>query len=59
MPNTKPPITTVPLAIAYHDELMAARKEGEGEMMEIVNVLYLTDNTTVETVDEMAKHGKE
>ncbi|GMH57835.1 hypothetical protein TrRE_jg314 [Triparma retinervis] len=53
MPNTKPPITTVPLALKYHEELMAARGGGD---MDIVNVLYLTDNTKVETVDEMAKH---
>ena len=34
---------------------MAARGGGD---MDIVNVLYLTDNTKVETVDEMAKHGE-
>mmetsp|Transcript_3927 Transcript_3927/g.7927 ORF Transcript_3927/g.7927 Transcript_3927/m.7927 type:complete len:360 (+) Transcript_3927:220-1299(+) len=54
MPNTKPPITTVPQAIAYNQQLNSAKAEGDD--MKIVNVLYLTDNTSVETVVEMMEH---
>ena len=55
MPNTKPPITTVGLCLEYNSELRAAA-DAAGASVDIVNVLYLTDNTSVETVDEMSKH---
>jgi len=53
MPNTKPPITTVERAVEYHNLLNSAKGASS---IDIVNVLYLTDNTTVDTVLEMKKH---
>ncbi|MEX0900421.1 MAG: dihydroorotase [Gammaproteobacteria bacterium] len=43
MPNLKPPVTTVALARAYRDRILAARPNGS--TFEPLMTLYLTDNT--------------
>lgn len=50
MPNLKPPVTTVALASAYRDRILAARPAGSG--FEPLMTLYLTDNTSA---DEIAR----
>ncbi len=43
MPNLRPPVTTVELALAYRERILAALPEGSG--FEPLMTLYLTDNT--------------
>jgi len=50
MPNLKPPVTTVALASAYRDRILAARPAGSD--FEPLMTLYLTDNTSA---DEIAR----
>lgn len=50
MPNLKPPVTTVALADAYRQRILAARPAGSD--FEPLMTLYLTDNTQP---DEIAK----
>lgn len=50
MPNLKPPVTTVTLAAAYRERILAALPAGM--TFEPLMTLYLTDNTTP---DEIAK----
>ena len=59
MPNTQPPITTVPLCLAYKAALETALAAAPNAIdgFKFINVLYLTDVTTVETVREMHKNG--
>ncbi len=44
MPNLKPPVTTMALALAYRERLRAARPPGSA--FEPLMTLYLTDSTT-------------
>lgn len=55
MPNLKPPITTPEQALAYKEKILAAVPEGV--TFEPLMTLYLTDNTTPETVREAKKAG--
>jgi dihydroorotase len=50
MPNLKPPVTTVSLALAYRNRIIAALPEGAG--FTPLMTLYLTDNTSA---DEIAR----
>ena len=43
MPNLRPPVTTVELALAYRERILAALPDGSG--FEPLMTLYLTDNT--------------
>ncbi len=59
MPNLKPPVTTVALAAAYRDRILAAlAKAGiaQGAFTPLMT-LYLTDNTRVEDIEDAAKSG--
>ncbi|GMH93196.1 hypothetical protein TrVE_jg9572 [Triparma verrucosa] len=58
MPNTSPPITTVELCQEYYQKLTSAAQAAPAGApnMEFLSVLYLTDMTTVATVEEMVKH---
>jgi len=48
MPNLKPPVTTVALAMAYRERLLAAVPGGRA--FEPLMTLYLTDNTAPEEI---------
>jgi len=48
MPNLKPPVTTVALAAAYRERLLAAVPAGR--VFEPLMTLYLTDNTAPEEI---------
>jgi dihydroorotase len=48
MPNLKPPVTTVALAAAYRDRILAARPAGS--TFEPLMTMYLTETTTAEEV---------
>lgn len=53
MPNLKPPVTTVALALAYRDRIMAALSEAgvaPGVFTPLMT-LYLTDNTSADEID--------
>ena len=52
MPNLKPPVTTVDLARAYRDRILAALHQvaGTGTKFEPLMTLYLTDNTSAEEI---------
>jgi len=53
MPNLKPPVTTVAMAKAYHDRIIAALPEGSD--FEPLMTLYLTDITTPEEIKRVAE----
>lgn len=55
MPNLKPPVTTVELAAAYRERILAARPEGS--QFEPLMTLYLTDQTSAETVRQAKASG--
>lgn len=55
MPNLKPPITTVAQALEYKKQIQAATPENCA--FEPLMCLYLTDNTTPETVREAKAAG--
>lgn len=55
MPNLKPPVTTVPLAAAYRERILAALPEGM--VFEPLMTLYLTDRTTPSDVASAASSG--
>ncbi|KPN71627.1 dihydroorotase [Neisseria sp. 83E34] len=55
MPNLKPPVTTVAQALAYKQQILDAVPEGLP--FEPLMSLYLTDNTTPETVREAKAAG--
>ena len=55
MPNLKPPVTTVALAAAYRERLLAAVPSGRA--FEPLMTLYLTDNTAPEEVVRARQSG--
>ncbi|QSA99191.1 dihydroorotase [Methylococcus sp. EFPC2] len=52
MPNLKPPVTTVALALAYRERILAALPAGSG--FQPLMTLYLTESTTADDVREAA-----
>ena len=55
MPNLKPPVTNVEQALAYKQQILAAVPKGL--IFEPLMALYLTDNTTPNTVREAKAAG--
>lgn len=55
MPNLKPPVTTVALASAYRDRILAALPAGSD--FDPLMVLYLTDNTPPEEIRKAKDSG--
>lgn len=55
MPNLKPPVTTVELAAAYRERILAALPAGMD--FEPLMTLYLTDNTPAEEVRRAVASG--
>jgi dihydroorotase len=55
MPNLRPPVTNVDLALAYRDRILQALPKGL--QFEPLMTLYLTDNTTVAEVEKAFKSG--
>lgn len=55
MPNLKPPVTTVALAAAYRDRILAALPAGLS--FEPLMTLYLTDNTAPEEITKAVESG--
>ena len=55
MPNLKPPVASVADALAYRARIEAALPEGS--TFEPLMTLYLTDNTTPDTVREAKAAG--
>ena len=51
MPNLKPPVTTVALAAAYRDRILAALPAGGAGLFQPLMTLYLTDNMPPAEVD--------
>lgn len=56
MPNLRPPVTTVPLALAYRDRILAALPSGA--RFEPLMTLYLTDNTPPEEIAAARASGR-
>lgn len=58
MPNLRPPVTTVALAAAYRDRIMAAHAATSSlPPFEPLMVLYLTDNTPADEIDRACDSG--
>jgi dihydroorotase len=55
MPNLKPPVTTVELARAYRERILAARPAGSD--FEPLMTLYLTDNTSPAEIARAKESG--
>lgn len=55
MPNLKPPVTTLGLAEAYYERILAAAPEGSD--FQPLMTLYLTDETTPEDIQAAADSG--
>lgn len=55
MPNLKPPVTTVEMAAAYRNRILAARPAGSN--FEPLMTLYLTDNTPASEIVKAAASG--
>lgn len=55
MPNLKPPVTTVAMAAAYRERILAALPAGS--TFEPLMTLYLTDNTPPEEIDRVKASG--
>ncbi|ANC45396.1 dihydroorotase [Pandoraea pnomenusa] len=55
MPNLKPPVTTLELASAYRERILAARPAGN--TFEPLMTLYLTDNTPAEEIRRAKASG--
>ncbi|HTH93800.1 MAG TPA: dihydroorotase [Rhodocyclaceae bacterium] len=55
MPNLKPPVTTVALAAAYRDRILAALPAGSA--FQPLMTLYLTDNTPPDEIDRLKESG--
>lgn len=55
MPNLKPPVTTVAMAAAYRERILAALPPGA--KFEPLMTLYLTDNTPPEEIDRVKESG--
>ena len=58
MPNLRPPVTTVALAAAYRDRILAAHAATPGlPAFEPLMTLYLTDNTAPDEIDRAIESG--
>ncbi|HEU4620766.1 MAG TPA: dihydroorotase [Burkholderiaceae bacterium] len=55
MPNLKPPVTTVDAARAYRERILAALPEGA--RFDPLMTLYLTDNTSVDDIEQAKASG--
>ncbi len=55
MPNLKPPVTTVELASAYRDRILAALEKDA--VFQPLMTLYLTDNTTASEIEAAKNSG--
>ena len=55
MPNLVPPVTDAKGARHYREQILAARGENSG--FEPLMVLYLTDNTSAEVINQAAASG--
>ena len=55
MPNLKPPVTTVAMAAAYRERILAARPAGSG--FQPLMTLYLTDNMPPAEIDAARASG--
>jgi dihydroorotase len=55
MPNLKPPVTTVAMAAAYRDRILAALPAGM--QFEPLMTLYLTDNTSPDEIVRASESG--
>jgi dihydroorotase len=55
MPNLTPPVTTVSLAAAYRERILAALPREQASAFEPLMALYLTDDTTPATVRQAAE----
>lgn len=55
MPNLKPPVTTVELALAYRERILAALPRGS--RFEPLMTLYLTDNTVPAEIAKAKRSG--
>lgn len=55
MPNLKPPVTTVAMAAAYRERILAALPAGS--TFEPLMTLYLTDNTPPDEIDRVKASG--
>jgi dihydroorotase len=55
MPNLRPPVTTVALAAAYRERILAALPQGMN--FEPLMTLYLTDNTPVSEIGKAVASG--
>jgi len=55
MPNLKPPVTTVHLAAAYRERLLAAMPKGS--LFDPLMTLYLTDNTPPDEINRADESG--
>jgi dihydroorotase len=55
MPNLKPPVTTVDLALAYRERILAAIPEGL--TFDPLMTLYLTDNTSSDEIIKAQQSG--
>ena len=55
MPNLKPPVTTVAMAAAYRERILAARPAGS--RFEPLMTLYLTDTTSPEEIRAAQRSG--
>lgn len=55
MPNLKPPVTTVALAVAYRQRILAALPEGMS--FQPLMTLYLTDNTAPDEIRKAKDSG--
>jgi dihydroorotase len=55
MPNLRPPVTTVAMAAAYRESILAALPAGS--RFEPLMTLYLTDNTPPDEIDRVKESG--
>jgi dihydroorotase len=53
MPNLKPPVTTVEMALKYREEILQALPQGSA--FQPLMTLYLTNQTTIEDVKKVAE----
>src|SRR5690606_12766371 len=59
MPNLKPPVTTVALAAAYRDRILAGQEKAGIAQSDFTPLmtLYLTDNTRVQDIEQATESG--
>lgn len=55
MPNLVPPVTNEEMAISYKERILSARPDGNS--FTPLMTIYLTDNTTVETIEKAKASG--